>query len=60
MQRGNKELAVLRRQSVISQMYFNDEDSKLIVEHSAPRNKIVASHEHYKVEPKSPQLAVKQ
>lgn len=56
MQRGYKELATLKRQSAISQMYNGD---KLIVEHSAPRNRIVASHELYDIEPVSPQLSVK-
>lgn len=53
MQRGSSELEVLKRQSAISQMYMAE---KVIVEHAAPKNKIVASHERYLVEPKSPKV----
>lgn len=53
LQKGYKELAILKRQASISQMYAAD---KLVVEQYAPKNPIIASHEKFPVIPESPSL----
>lgn len=53
LQRGHKELAALKRQAVISQMYAAE---KLVVEEYAPKNPIIASYEKFPIQPESPTL----
>ncbi|VVT50189.1 uncharacterized protein SAPINGB_P002645 [Magnusiomyces paraingens] len=53
IQKGHKELAVLKRQAIISQMYAAQ---KLVVEEYAPKNPIIASYEKFPIQPESPRL----
>lgn len=51
LQKGYKDLEILKRQSTISQMYTSD---RLVVEEYAPKNPIIASHEKFVIKPNSP------
>lgn len=51
LQRGHKELNVLKRQATISQMYAAE---RIVVEQHAPKNPIVASHEKFRIAPERP------
>lgn len=53
LQRGYKDLSILKRQATVSQMYATD---RIVVEQYAPKNPIIASHEKYTIAPESPSL----